>query len=646
MCGICGVVGVERPGAVKAMVAAMRHRGPDDRGEIDLSTATLGMARLAVIDLSGAGHQPMSNEDGSVWIVYNGEAYNYLEERERLEAIGHVFQSRSDTEVVLRLYLEYGDAFLDRIRGIFALAVYDCRRGRGRERVVLARDQLGIKPLLYANTPEGLVFASELKALLASGMVDRDIDPESLWFLLAYGSIPQPHTMLKQARMLPPGCRLVIDGQQREIKPYWSYARNTLDLAGLGYSEQVSVVRQSLEAAVSRQVVSDVPVGAFLSGGIDSTALVGLMARTTGAVVKTFSIGFGEEGRVLDETDDAAKVARMMGTQHSRIEVTASDVCDQLPEFVRALDQPSVDGLNSWLVSGFAAEHVTVAISGTGGDELFAGYPWFGNVIGGIAGRSDILARSGCLAAALAGKIPIKAIPAGVPARIFEKLIAVANFPAAFARQLQMQGFAQAKLMLRENLRREVDLNLARTVFDAADELATKDRGKVSRISVLCMNTYLRNQLLRDIDAVSMAHSLEVRVPFLDLDVVQAALSLPDEAKLAKPRAAGRGRSYAESGAKRILIDAVRDILPNGFERQEKRGFSLPMDAWLRGPLAKWREELLSNEVIKQRGLLDPNEVALLNQRFLIGKAGWSQVWVPMVLELWCREVLDGAKHA
>jgi len=647
MCGICGVVGTERQGAVKSMVSAMHHRGPDDQGDVELSFATIGMARLAVIDLTEAGHQPMSNEDGSVWIVYNGEVYNHSEERKNLEARGHHFQSHSDTEVVLRLYLEYGDEFLSRLRGIFALAIYDARdSAAGREKMLLARDHLGVKPLLYADTDAGLVFASEIKALLASGMVDRDVDPESLWFLMAYGSIPQPRSILRQVKMLPPGCSLVMKGDQWKIEQYWSLPGSAGSMDDTTYSEQVASVRQSLESAVSRQIVSDVPIGAFLSGGIDSTALVGLMAKTTGAVVKTYSIGFGAEGGELDETDDAAKVAEMMGTEHSRIEIGVSDICDRLPEFVRALDQPSVDGLNSWLVSDFAAQHVTVAISGTGGDELFAGYPWFGNVASGIRGSKGLMAKGVTSVGNFARMIPLEFIPRGMPSRAFEKIIAAGNVPMTFGRQVQMLELSQAKAMLNKNIRKEVHVNLAECFFTEIDSCSQSELGMVSRISNLCIKTYLQNQLLRDIDAVSMAHSLEVRVPFLDLGVVETALSLPDASKLTQASAAGRGKSYAESGAKRVLIDAVRDLLPEGFEHQKKRGFSMPMEVWLRGSLAQWREELLSWDVVSRRGLLDPDEISLLNQRFIAGKASWAQVWVPMILELWCREVLDGVKYA
>ena len=643
MCGICGVFGSVSAETTQAMVSAMRHRGPDDRGIYVDAAAALGMTRLAVIDLSAAAHQPMSNEQESVWLVYNGETYNFAHERKMLEDRGHKFRSHSDTEVALRLYLEFGDAFVERMRGMFAVAVYDRRGGPGRERLVLARDHFGIKPLLYAETATGLVFASEIKALLASGLVAPDVDAQSLWFLLAFGAVPQPATILQGVQMLPAGHRMIVERGRRRVEPFWRLRAGRREVQGLPYSEHVSLIRQGLEASVSKQIVSDVPIGAFLSGGIDSAALVGLMATTTGATVKTFSIGFGGEGRELDETDDAARVAGMMGTQHSRIEILGDDVRDRIEGFARALDQPSVDGLNSWLVSAFAAKHVTVAISGTGGDELFAGYPWFGAVAAGPAARRSVFARSVVGAAKLASWLPLSLVPPGLPARGAEKLAAMRSVPSAFGRQLQIMGLARARSLLAKGLRSTPDLQSAERVFQQADLLRDAAPDMVSRISALCIGTYLQNQLLRDIDAVSMASSLEVRVPFLDVDLVETALSLPDSSKLARPASAGSGYSYAESGAKRVLIDAVRDLLPPDIASQRKHGFTMPMTAWLRGPLREIREATLSPRAVAARGLLNPEEIKRIHRRFLEGNAPWPLVWLPMILELWCREVLDAA---
>jgi len=641
MCGICGVFGSSSPEAVAAMVAAMRHRGPDDDGVFSDARVALGMTRLAVIDLSPAAHQPMSDEQDAVWVVYNGETYNFARERAALEDRGHRFRSHSDTEVVLHLYLEFGDAFVKRMRGMFALAVYDRRGGSGRERLLLARDHFGVKPLLYADTPHGLVFASEVKALLASGVVAAEVDAESLWFLLVFGSVPQPRSILAGVHMLPAGHRMIVEHGARRLEAFWQLPGVPHELKELPYAEQVSLVRKSLNVSIAEQIVSDVPIGAFLSGGVDSAALVGLMATATGATVRTFSVGFGAEGSELDETDAAARVARMMGTQHSRIEISGEQVRDRIGDFARALDQPSVNGLNSWLVSAFAAKSVTVAIAGTGGDELFAGYPWFGAVAASPAARGGLFARAVVSAAGVASALPLQPFTHGLAARGAERVSAMRSVSATFSRQLQIMGLAQARTVLGEQLRRALDLRAAERLFERADRWQRGSGNIVSRVSVLCMGTYLQNQLLRDIDAVSMASSLEVRVPFLDVRVVETALSLPSLSKLVGPATAGSGGSYADSGAKRVLIDAVRDLLPPDIASQRKRGFAMPMAAWLRGPLAEVREATLSPRTVAARGLLDPAETGRIHRRFLEGKAHWALVWIPMVMELWCQQVVD-----
>ncbi|HEY7528790.1 MAG TPA: asparagine synthase (glutamine-hydrolyzing), partial [Candidatus Deferrimicrobiaceae bacterium] len=378
MCGICGMIGEAPAGALEAMVSAMGHRGPDDSGIHREGRVSLGMTRLAVIDLSAMARQPMRNPEGSVWIVYNGETYNFREEREILEGKGHSFASASDTEVVLRMYEQYGDDFLLRMRGMFALAIYDRRRGAGKEKVLLARDPLGIKPLLYAGTKSGFVFASEMKAILASGLIDGGIDPVSLRLLLVHGSVTQPATVLRGVRMLLPGHRMVLERGSLREEPYWRIAPGRVPgLREAPYPEIVERAREALAESVRLQMVSDVPVGAFLSGGLDSSLLVSLMASLGGGRVRTFSVGFEAEGAHIDETDDAYRIAKFLETDHTRVPVTGKEVAEFLPRIASALDQPSVDGVNSFFVSRAASGGVKVAVSGTGGDELFAGYPWF-----------------------------------------------------------------------------------------------------------------------------------------------------------------------------------------------------------------------------------------------------------------------------
>ncbi|HEY8176419.1 MAG TPA: asparagine synthase (glutamine-hydrolyzing), partial [Gemmatimonadaceae bacterium] len=334
------------------MIAALRHRGPDDCGAYQDGRIALGMSRLKIIDVTQAGHQPMSNAEQTVTVVYNGEMFNFRAERKVLEEQGHTFSSSSDTEVVLRLYERYGDDFLCRMRGMFALAIYDRRRGPGKERLLLARDHLGIKPLLYAEVGGRLVFASELKALIASGLIDRAVDPEALRVLLTFGSIYQPRTMLRDVRMLMPGHRMIVEGAKSRIERYWSLGTDRCArLRSLPYAEQVQALSDAVAESVRLHMVSDVPLGAFLSGGVDSSILVALMAREAGQRIKTFSVGFETEGAHIDESNEARATARFLGTDHTHVQVRGESVRDELRTIAGALDQPSVDGVNSYFVS-------------------------------------------------------------------------------------------------------------------------------------------------------------------------------------------------------------------------------------------------------------------------------------------------------
>jgi asparagine synthase (glutamine-hydrolysing) len=639
MCGIAGVFNQSRAG-VRAMVAAMRHRGPDDSGIFADAKVVLGMTRLAILDTSAAGHQPMSNEDESVWIVYNGEAYNFREERQRLESAGVRFRSSSDTEVVLRLYEESGAAFLRRLRGMFALALYDRRPGRGRERLLLARDPLGIKPLLYAEAGSGLVFASEMKALLASGLVRPEIDPEALRLLLTFGAVPQPRTILKNVSMLSAGHCMIVQGGARTLEAYWRLGTGRID--GLGqapYGEQVARVRHEVEESLRLQLVSDVPLGAFLSGGVDSSILVGLMARHARGRVRTFSIGFGEEGTAIDESVEAGRTASTLGTEHLRVLVTERDVRDRIEDFARALDQPSMDGLNAYFVSDVARRAVTVAVSGTGGDELFAGYPWFADMIAHSKLRPPP-------ASALLGRFfrgaALDHLAVSDSWGRLEQLRAAGGFLPHYARLHAAFGASRAGRLLAPELR-----ELAAIGREPSRDIARQDElphaNAVARVSALCLRGYTQNQLLRDIDAVSMSRSLEVRVPLLDQRLVDVALSLPDEAKLGSGGPTSGAMSYRASGAKRVLIDAFRDVLPPDFDLQPKRGFSMPHADWLRGSLQEVMRDALSPQSVARRGFFAAEEVAGVLDRFARGQAPWTHPWLLMITELWCRQVLDQA---
>ena len=647
MCGICGIwgAGTSQPARVHNMIGAMRHRGPDDCGAYQDGRTALGMSRLKIIDVTQSGHQPMFNRDHTVTIVYNGEMFNFHEERRLLEEKGHVFSSSSDTEVVLRLYEEYGDDFLLRMRGMFALAIYDKRRGPGKERLLLARDHLGIKPLLYAQVGGHLIFASELKALLASGLIGSAVDPDALRVLLTFGSIYQPRTMLRDVRMLLPGHRMIVEGTDTRIERYWSLGIDRhAELRSLPYPDQVRSMSDALRESVRLHMVSDVPLGAFLSGGVDSSILVALMAREAGSRIKTFSVGFDAEGAHIDESTEARATANFLGTDHTHVLVRAGDVRDRLPEIAAALDQPSVDGVNSYFVSAAARRGVTVAISGTGGDELFAGYPWFRNMMAEQGGRGA--SRMDAAAAAFARLPVFDRLPAGRVRRRVWGARTRAGFLSRYSLQYSIFGTEVAEEMLSAGLARDAHAGRA-AHYDLLSTDELRDGSAIERVTALCVRGYTTNQLLRDIDAVSMSHSLEVRVPYLDTVLVDMALSLPDSTKLNLDSSPARDHdTYRSNGAKRILVDVGRPLLPPDFDLQPKRGFAMPFDSWLRGPLKEVLFDTLSSGRVARRGWFDSANVERLKTRFLAGEESWARPWLLLMTELWAEHVLDGSVTA
>jgi asparagine synthase (glutamine-hydrolysing) len=640
MCGICGIWGHSDPAKTDRMVAAMHHRGPDDSGVYNAANISLGMTRLAVIDLNPTGHQPMSNSEQTLWIIFNGEIYNYREERVQLEKLGYKFVSTSDTEVILRMYEQYGDDFLLRLRGMFALAIYDKRKGTGSERLFIARDQLGIKPLLYSERGGTLLFASELKALLASGSISSEIDPVALRLLLTYGSVYQPRTMLKDVKALLPAHRMIIENGQNRIERYWSLGTDRYpELRNAPYEEQVRVVNEAVAESLKLQLVSDVPLGAFLSGGVDSSILVALMALQVGNRVKTFSVGFDSEGAAFDESHDAAQTAKYLGTDHTHVLVTGRDVRERIFHIACSLDQPTVDGVNSYFISWAARKGVTVAISGTGGDEMFAGYPWFQNMEADSLQPRSWRARISAQLARQNIFDPVLAGPRGVE---LYQTRTQAGFLSRYSMQYQIFGSLGAARLLETDIRASAQAGRAEH-FDlqAIDELSSA--GVVERVSALCLRGYTGNQLLRDIDAASMAHSLEVRVPYLDPVIADITLSLPFKSKsgggdMSNPALVN---TYRYTGAKKILIDAGRSLLPPDFDIQPKRGFAMPFDAWLKGPLSAVLSDSLSEASVRKRGWFNPVEVHKIQENFKSSIVGWAHPWLLMMTELWAREVLD-----
>lgn len=603
MCGICGVLGVANAqDRVAKMVAAMHHRGPDDKGEWARGPHALGMTRLAFQDLSSAGHQPMASPDETVWLVYNGEMYNAPEERRGLEELGYRFRSTSDTEVILTLYRHYGADCLPRIRGIFALGIVDLRDDADNPTILLARDPLGVKPLLFHRDENGgVVFASELKAMLASGMITPRIEPRALRCLLENGSIYQPETLLQGITMVPPAHKVTIRDGRIDTARYWSLGTDRVaGLRSADYGEQIQVMGDALRETVRAQLIGDVPIGAFLSGGVDSATLVALMAAEIGQKVRTFSVGFDESLRVIDETGLAGQFASHLGTDHTRIQIGPQMIRDEIDSIVDAIDQPSIDGLNTYFVSKVTGRSVKAAISGTGGDDLFMGYPWHAHMLRRTDQGTNFLTEY----AAAAGQ--------------FHQ-----TFAATDADQLIAPALASESA--RDRL----------ADYAAIDELGQCET--VDRITALTLRGYTNNQLLRDIDAMSMAHSLEVRVPYLDPVIIDLGLSLPATAKLANPHPdATMRQSYRASGIKRILIDVARPLLPAGFDEVPKRGFGIPFGPWLNGPLRDMVIDVLKPGRVEKTGVLNPLAMARLQRLLADGKevSGW-RLWLMMTTQIW-----------
>lgn len=636
MCGIAGAFGWgDLP--IEAMMAAMRLRGPDDSGSFRTRSAVLGMTRLAIVDTSAAGHQPMLAANDEVALVFNGEIYNHRALRAELEQAGCHFVSHSDTEVILHLYLQRGEDFVTALRGMFAIAILDRRAGPGREKLILARDHFGIKPLLYWRDGNALVFASDIPALLASGRIEPRLNPQAVRQLLVRGAVCQPQTILQDVFGLMPGHMLLANAEGIALKRFWQVGvgRNR-DIAEMSYPAQTDAVRQMLHRIVGEQLVADVPVGAFLSGGVDSSLMVALMAAQKSDPIRTYSIGFAEEDGSLDETEDAALVARHIGTDHCRIEVGAEMVANELDRYIATLGQPSVDGLNSYMVSRAAARDVKVAISGTGGDELFAGYPWYRamqqRAANGNVAWADRL-ESGLLKVAdltMSVEPVLRLLPEG--------------FMAHYARQYRHFDPAAAGRLVDI----PADMIQLQDMRDLASGDALAGANAVDRTTALCLQNYTLNQLLRDIDATSMAHSLEVRVPFLDPDLADLALSLPEEARLGRQDTAMPAGSYQGEGLKKVVLDAAADLMPPGFMRRAKRGFSMPMQRWLAGTLRPELEASLHALCPPVAAVIRQSEVASVLNDFLEGRVHWGRVWILFVLDRWCRIVfkLSGGSPA
>jgi asparagine synthase (glutamine-hydrolysing) len=606
MCGICGIATTRRavdPDRLAAMSATLAHRGPDSDGTFVDGGVGLAARRLSIIDLD-TGDQPIANEDGTVVVVQNGELYNYEELTHKLVRAGHRFRTHGDTEVLVHAYEEWGPRFVERLRGMFAVALWDSRR----RRVVLARDRFGIKPLYYRAVGDEITFASELRALPRG-----EIDLDALEAFLAFNSVPAPYSIFEGTRKLPPGHILVWDGAielERFGRPAPVPANETRND---DEAELVEELRTRLRDSVRAHLVSDVPVGVLLSGGVDSCALAALAADESSEPLRTFSIGFEE--RTFDELADARLVAERYGTQHREF-VVRPNAALLLPALADAFDEPFADSsaLPTYLVSKLAASDVKVALSGEGGDELFGGYYTY---------AADLLAERFGGAASLARPL-VERLPTSTRKASFDyrakRFVRAARLPALERHHGWKEIFsadARAELTGRRSAFDPVDMLRARYEETEGAEL-------LARLQDVDLGTYLVDDLLVKTDRASMAHSLEARVPYLDSVVAGFALALPTRHKVL-------GLSK-----KRLLRRAVAPLLPDRIVNGRKRGFSIPAAAWLRGDLEPFARETLSPATLRRQGFFRPEPVQRLIEDHVAGRDDLSrQLWGLMAFTLW-----------
>lgn len=627
---------------VEAMLDAMQHRGPDGRGTLTFDGGAAGMVRLALVDLSDRGQQPLWSPDRRVAILFNGEIYNFRAERRRLEQCGYRFITTTDTEVILNLYLERGLDFVDRLRGMFAVAIFDWRESPagGNPVLVLARDPLGIKPLYIAapsGDPRGVIFASEIRALLAGGLVARRVDREGLLDFLNYGFIIQPRTIIEGVRMLECGTiERFAPGKSVERRSFWGIPayeprEETLDQAA-------ERLRGVLDESVALHAFADAPVGAFLSGGVDSSGVVGLMRKHI-PDLRTYTLKYPDVPQ-WDEADYAAETAKQFDCVNTIVEVRGPEMPDLLGKHVAAMDQPSIDGLNTWLISRAAARDVKAVLSGLGGDEWFAGYP--------VARRmARYAAQPAGRIAALAGRIA-----AGLEGYLPEGRLRQRTHNLATRRSSLATWFHAHSVFRADQSRRMLGMAGRAESFDEGiDQLlpsADADYHDESPLGLACLldaRVYMGSQLLRDSDVMSMASSLELRTPLVDVEVVRFSRTCRDEFKLRADGAAD-GR-YANSGSKRVLIQALRDVLPADIGTRPKRGFALPIVHWLKTDLNELLLETCDPTSIARRGLLDPQSIPPLLATEKARRLNlYPRLWSLVIWELWCRSALDASPQS
>lgn len=615
MCGIAGIAGENSQSALLDMLNSTKHRGPDDYGIYNSEKFTIGMNRLSVIDLSSAGHQPMISNDGRYVIVYNGEMYNYLEERTLLINEGIIFNSDSDTEVVLQLFIKYGENCLERIRGMFAFVILDnCKL-----ELFGARDRLGIKPLLYFYNQDKFIFCSEMKGMLSSSLINKRLDLESVSQYLVQGYVTSPNTIIENVKSLMPGCFFTYKASELVISKYWDFDETSRPL--ISYDEACIEVRSLVTNSVNEEMVSDVPIGVFLSGGLDSNVIVAALCASGHKNVETFSINFESGNFESDETLDSQKSANHFKTKHHIYTVSGQDICNEFDDFINSLDQPSIDGINTYFVSKFSKNHVTVALSGLGGDELFFGYGTQRYIYHNFGINYRIVKYLFPLY-----RFFVKWIPIALGNKldfIFSKL----NFSEYYSFISRINTPASIKKLLKVKYRTTRPINdyLPRR-FDNFNLNAPISL--IKRIIAADSKIFMSSRLLRDGDSTSMFHSLEVRYPLIDHRLVEFVCRLPDVFIYNAESDERKDKhnyllTFEKNQVKKLLYDSFKDLLPVDFELRGKKGFVFPVQNWMEDALNQRLEDLLHDDSF------------IFNLKF-INKQKNLNMWPLLILREWC----------
>jgi asparagine synthase (glutamine-hydrolysing) len=624
MCGLCGVLNFNGEAQVNqeglaAMTATLSKRGPDDMGCFCSGPVGLGHRRLSIIDLE-MGHQPLSNEDGSIWIVYNGELYNYREIRANLEKAGHWFATASDTEVIVHAYEEYGADCLKAMNGMFAFAIWDSNR----RRLLLARDRMGIKPLYYAKLPHCLMFGSEVKALLAHPQFERRLDVTALNLYLSLEYVPTPHSIFAGVHKLPPGHFLLVEGDDTRLERYWDLHLDQREpVAARTVAECSAEVLQLLYDAVKMELIADVPVGVLLSGGIDSSAVAAMMTRASTRPVPSFCVAFDDPS--FDESSHARLVARHLGTEHHEFPLSADTALATLPEIVAGLDEPLGDSsiIPTYCLSRFTKEHVKVALGGDGGDELFGGYSTLqahrlANYYQRLApGWLRDLVEPWVLE-----KLPVSFDNLSFDFKMRRFLRDYRLSPVVRHHRWLGSFTPEEKVGLLGPLAGEARQGVVDLVKDYAHQAHTLD--PMNQVLYCDLKLYLEGDILVKVDRASMANSLEVRVPLLNWLLVEYAAHLPHSFKL-------RGLT-----TKFLLRQALQGILPDSILKRGKKGFNAPVAKWFAGPLKPLLEDLLSPQRLKRQGLFQPDYVTnLIKEHQARYRDHRKLLWTLLAFQMW-----------